>query len=160
MCVRACICAYVCACVRECCVQGIYYAYKCIFYVDMVLLSVVCSPLSVNQSHCSGGIFPRQVTNLVETGCVCWFPVWMTSQQQNMTLIKRVKFFCQCLSYRPWRLLCAGELCDTNIDECASQPCVNGGTCVDGINSYICQCRPGRRKELAVVEFKSKHTRG
>ena len=27
--------------------------------------------------------------------------------------------------------------------ECASSPCQNGGTCVDGINSYLCFCAPG-----------------
>ncbi|XP_043937280.1 fibulin-7-like [Protopterus annectens] len=27
-----------------------------------------------------------------------------------------------------------------NIDECASRPCVNGGTCVDDINRYTCLC--------------------
>ena len=30
-----------------------------------------------------------------------------------------------------------------DIDECASAPCQNGGTCVDKINSYLCQCAPG-----------------
>ena len=32
-------------------------------------------------------------------------------------------------------------LSDTN--ECASGPCVNGGTCVDGVNGYTCNCVPG-----------------
>ncbi len=27
--------------------------------------------------------------------------------------------------------------------ECASAPCQNGGTCTDGIASYVCTCRPG-----------------
>ena len=27
-----------------------------------------------------------------------------------------------------------------NIDECASQPCQNGGTCVDDVNSFTCEC--------------------
>ena len=30
-----------------------------------------------------------------------------------------------------------------DIDECASTPCQNGGTCTDQINSYLCQCAPG-----------------
>ncbi|EDO48566.1 predicted protein [Nematostella vectensis] len=29
-----------------------------------------------------------------------------------------------------------------NIDECASNPCLNGGTCVDGVNTYTCVCAP------------------
>ena len=30
-----------------------------------------------------------------------------------------------------------------DIDECASTPCQNGGTCTDQINSYLCQCALG-----------------
>ena len=30
-----------------------------------------------------------------------------------------------------------------DIDECASGPCQNGATCVDGVNSYTCTCLPG-----------------
>ena len=30
----------------------------------------------------------------------------------------------------------SGSTCETNIDECASNPCKNGGTCKDGINSF------------------------
>uniref|UniRef100_A0A8D0DMD4 Crumbs cell polarity complex component 2 n=1 Tax=Salvator merianae TaxID=96440 RepID=A0A8D0DMD4_SALMN len=36
-----------------------------------------------------------------------------------------------------------GETCSLNIDECASQPCQNGGNCVDGVNGYQCLCLPG-----------------
>ena len=28
-------------------------------------------------------------------------------------------------------------------DNCASFPCVNGGTCVDGVNLYSCTCPAG-----------------
>ena len=28
----------------------------------------------------------------------------------------------------------------TDIDDCDPSPCQNGGKCVDGINSYFCQC--------------------
>ena len=34
-----------------------------------------------------------------------------------------------------------------DIDECASAPCQNGGTCVDVINAYICNCAPGYEGE-------------
>lgn len=28
-------------------------------------------------------------------------------------------------------------------DECLSTPCINGGTCVDGVNTFSCQCPTG-----------------
>ena len=31
----------------------------------------------------------------------------------------------------------------TDIDECTSVPCQNGGTCIDQVNGYLCQCAPG-----------------
>ena len=37
----------------------------------------------------------------------------------------------------------SGENCETNIDECAGDPCQNGATCVDGIAQYTCMCHPG-----------------
>ncbi|XP_014113454.1 PREDICTED: protein crumbs homolog 2 [Pseudopodoces humilis] len=36
-----------------------------------------------------------------------------------------------------------GETCFTNIDECESQPCQNGGLCQDLVNGFLCQCLPG-----------------
>ena len=30
-----------------------------------------------------------------------------------------------------------------DIDECASDPCFNGGQCTDGINTFTCMCEPG-----------------
>jgi hypothetical protein len=31
----------------------------------------------------------------------------------------------------------------SDIDECESQPCDNGGTCTDQVNSYLCVCPTG-----------------
>ncbi len=35
-----------------------------------------------------------------------------------------------------------GVRCETEIDECQSDPCQNNGTCTDGLNGYNCTCVP------------------
>lgn len=34
----------------------------------------------------------------------------------------------------------AGPNCQTNINECASNPCLNQGTCIDDVAGYKCNC--------------------
>lgn len=36
----------------------------------------------------------------------------------------------------------SGPSCQTDIDECASSPCLRGGTCIDAVNSFRCVCIP------------------
>ena len=31
----------------------------------------------------------------------------------------------------------------SDINECTSNPCLNGGTCVDQVNGYVCNCQDG-----------------
>ncbi len=35
------------------------------------------------------------------------------------------------------------DLTFLDINECASTPCENGGTCTDAVNSYTCACVDG-----------------
>ncbi|KAF8354129.1 slt-1, partial [Pristionchus pacificus] len=36
----------------------------------------------------------------------------------------------------------SGQNCTTNIDDCKKNVCQNGGVCIDGINSFSCECPP------------------
>ncbi|MEJ1283528.1 sushi nidogen and EGF-like domains 1 [Cricetulus griseus] len=36
-----------------------------------------------------------------------------------------------------------GRRCHLDVNECASHPCQNGGTCTHGVNSFSCQCPAG-----------------
>ena len=37
-----------------------------------------------------------------------------------------------------------GRLCETEILECASDPCQNGAKCEEQINGYMCNCTDGK----------------
>lgn len=36
-----------------------------------------------------------------------------------------------------------GDFCEINLDDCASSPCQNNGTCIDGEMEYTCDCAEG-----------------
>ncbi|XP_078382582.1 uncharacterized protein LOC144665249 [Oculina patagonica] len=48
---------------------------------------------------------------------------------------------------KAFRCLCSagfeGELCEKDVDDCASGPCQNGGSCSDKVNGFNCSCQPG-----------------
>ena len=37
----------------------------------------------------------------------------------------------------------SGTKCETNIDDCLDISCGQNGTCIDGLNTYSCQCDRG-----------------
>ena len=39
-------------------------------------------------------------------------------------------------------LMTAGRYCETNIDDCIPDPCLNGGSCSDRVDEYVCGCAP------------------
>ena len=56
----------------------------------------------------------------------------------NHTCIDGINtFICEC------RAGFTGDLCDENIDDCASHACENEATCMDGVDSYSCVCAAG-----------------
>ena len=43
----------------------------------------------------------------------------------------------------PCQVVYDGGDCTVEIDECAPEPCQNGGTCTDGLGAFTCACAPG-----------------
>ena len=54
------------------------------------------------------------------------FCCWSLQVLSNVTVI----------NYLPYHL-------ETDIDDCASHPCKNNGTCTDRVNGFDCSCAPG-----------------
>lgn len=38
----------------------------------------------------------------------------------------------------------SGDMCQIDIDECSSTPCLNGAKCMDLPNGYECECAEGK----------------
>lgn len=47
----------------------------------------------------------------------------------------------------------SGDMCQIDIDECSSTPCLNGAKCIDRPNGYDCECAEGKKK-YAFVKLK------
>ncbi|XP_076081023.1 uncharacterized protein LOC143051917 [Mytilus galloprovincialis] len=45
-----------------------------------------------------------------------------------------------------------GNLCGTDINECANSPCKNGGTCTDMVNGFTCSCLDGYTGDTCEIE--------
>ena len=41
------------------------------------------------------------------------------------------------------------------MDECLSDPCLNGGTCIDDINMYSCECQDGLTGSVCESKFEN-----
>ncbi|KAB7506967.1 Protein jagged-2, partial [Armadillidium nasatum] len=65
----------------------------------------------------------------------------------------------RCVSYFDGAFSCVcdpgytGQFCHININECESNPCQNGGTCVDQIDGFLCVCDLGWEGQLCNIEI-------
>lgn len=46
-----------------------------------------------------------------------------------------------------------GPNCEIDIDECASNPCSKGSTCIDLINNFTCSCIPGMTGRFCEIDI-------
>ena len=44
-------------------------------------------------------------------------------------------------------------MCDTDTDDCKEDPCHNEGYCIDQLNSYQCQCKPGFQGQNCEIDI-------
>lgn len=95
------------------------------FEIDGVGLRQSCSDTCAGDP-CQNGGSCRHFVELVTDGAG-----WRTAADDWSTADS---YRCTCLSGF------SGANCDSQVDECASVPCVNGGTCTDGTDSYVCAC--------------------
>ena len=53
--------------------------------------------------------------------------------------LSRALAFCSCFQLCCMYINCS-YFCLPDIEECGSNPCVNNGTCIDGVNGFTCNC--------------------
>lgn len=46
-----------------------------------------------------------------------------------------------------------GDRCETDIDECAFNPCGNNGQCIQGTGTFSCDCNPGFTGQLCEIDI-------
>ncbi|MBN3282732.1 PGCA protein, partial [Polyodon spathula] len=149
---------------KGCLAQSFCFLSLCLVYLCLrsLLLSLfVCLLVCFVLSAVVFSISPALVLQ-------CWCVVWPV-YRANVLCERRLGCLCcfcscVCLSLgKPALLSYPSFLAD--IDECHSGPCVNGASCIDGIDSYKCLCLPsygGDRCEKGncAVYFKCSLTAG
>lgn len=80
-----------------------------------------------------------------EGECIDGFGTFQCSCQPGWTgqLISSCTQICYRWSLIRFYFFYIGITCDVGINECASNPCRNDGTCIDKVNGYACQCQDG-----------------
>ncbi len=93
--------------------------------------STVLTDIYIYTSWCTVQVF--QEGDNCEKDCGKFFSTYYRSARGNSS---------QVTADTCW--FCSGRFCEVNINECFPNPCRNGGVCIDGINSFKCNCTEGK----------------
>ena len=114
--------------------DGVLEVYTCLQYPAVTALASLSGRVAVHTpTNCSYS----DVYNACASG-PCVDPVWLDAGAYSRgprTLRcddRERDYVCTCLPGF------SGVNCQTDINECASAPCMNGGTCTDRVNGYNC----------------------
>lgn len=64
------------------------------------------------------------------------------------TIILIFRFECNCTNTG-----FEGPLCENNIDDCLNVNCQHGSVCIDGVNSFKCDCHPGYDGKFCQIDI-------
>ena len=61
----------------------------------------------------------------------------------HVSIIELEQAFLGCIGFSRLIVILSFRYFYIVINNCESQPCLNGGSCVNGVNVYTCNCAPG-----------------
>jgi hypothetical protein len=98
------------------------------------LVQVRLSLTDTTANEVCGKLLSASLLRTTDPSCVIFCAAICTLPCRNGVCV--VGNLCQCSPGF------TGTECQTNVNECASNTCLNGGTCIDGIASFTCACLP------------------
>ena len=102
-----------------------------LMFVMILLISPRLSPAQFSLTVQNPGLKHQSFMILLVGSFKHVFNWWLRWCSRSMYLHRRLfsKYCCWCVTI--------------SVNECSSDPCINGGTCTDGVNQFTCSCIDG-----------------